>query len=75
MQGIEWLDGLLDSLLAYSRVGRKLGQAETIKSGKLVEEISDYLAKPGFSITCAKDMPVISSPKAPLELVLHTDLS
>ena len=68
---VDRLDGLLDSLLAYSRVGRKLGQAEIIESGKLVKEISDYLAKPGFSITCAEDMPVITSPKAPLELVLR----
>ena len=65
------LDSLLESLLAYSRIGRKNDVAELVDTGKLVREISDYLAKPGFIVTCQDEMPALSTPKAPLELVLR----
>ena len=68
---VDRLDGLLESLLAYSRVGRKFISAETVDSGKLVNEIRDYLARSDFTIVCTESMPTLITPKAPLELVLR----
>ena len=65
------LDSLLESLLAYSRIGRKNDAAELVNTGKLVREIGDYLAKPDFIITCPDEMPIFFTAKAPLELVLR----
>ncbi len=69
---VERLDGLLESLLTYSRVGRKTSSAEQVDSGALVGEISVYLAPPpGFAIVCEGEMPSLFTPKAPLEQVLR----
>ncbi|TRX02917.1 sensor histidine kinase [Candidatus Methylobacter oryzae] len=69
---VDRLDGLLESLLAYSRVGRKTTSAEAVDSGALISEISEYLAPPpGFAIACEGEMPILFTPKAPLEQVLR----
>lgn len=69
---VDRLDSLLESLLTYSRVGRKIDDAEEVNTGKLVAEINDYLAPPaGFYITCGSEMPRLLTPKAPLEQVIR----
>ncbi|MBC9072067.1 CHASE3 domain-containing protein [Thauera sp. CAU 1555] len=69
---VDRLDSLLESLLTYSRVGRQNGHAETVDLGRLVGEIRDYLApRPGFTVSCSADMPVLTTNKAPLEQVLR----
>ena len=69
---VDRLDSLLESLLTYSRVGRKIDDAKEVNTGKLVAEINDYLAPPdGFHITCGSEMPSLFTPKAPLEQVIR----
>ena len=69
---VDRLDSLLDSLLAYSRVGRKAVTAERVETGRLVAEVADYLAPPpGMVVEAVAPMPVVFAPKAPLELVLR----
>lgn len=73
---VDRLDNLLESLLTYSRVGRDMGADETVDTGRLVGEIADYLAPPaGFTIECRGDMPILRTPRAPLELVLRNLIS
>lgn len=73
---VDRLDNLLDSLLTYSRIGRKTSLVEQVNLGQLVAEIDGYLAPaPGFVIACQGDMPTISTPKAPLEQVLRNLVS
>ena len=61
----------LDSLLTYSRIGRKTNLVEKVNLGQLVAEITEYLAPdPGFIIACQDGMTTLSTPKAPLEQVL-----
>ncbi|MEB0033046.1 CHASE3 domain-containing protein [Undibacterium sp. RTI2.1] len=69
---VERLDSLLESLLTYSRVGRKIEDVENVDTGKLVKDINDYLALPeGFNIICSGRMPCLFTPKAPFELVIR----
>lgn len=73
---VDRLDKLLESLLEYSRVGRKRGTVEKIPTGDLVAEIIEYLGvPPSFAIICAPPMPLVHSPKAPLEQVLRNLIS
>lgn len=69
---VDRLDSLLESLLTYSRVGRKVSSAEAVDTARLVDEISDYLApRAGFTVKCAGAMPQLMTAKAPLEQVLR----
>ncbi len=69
---VDRLDSLLESLLTYSRVGRKIDDVEEVNTGKLIAEINDYLAPPeGFRITCEGEIPGLFTPKAPLEQVIR----
>lgn len=69
---VDRLDSLLESLLTYSRVGRKTSSAEAVNTAALVGEITDYLApRAGFSVQCEGAMPVLTTPRAPLEQVLR----
>jgi len=69
---VDRLDSLLESLLAYSRIGRKNAAPEPVDIGKLLADIRDYLAPgAGFQITFAEALPTILTFKAPLELVLR----
>ena len=69
---VDRLDKLLESLLTYSRVGRVQSSIEIVDCNKLVDDIRDYLApKAGFEVICANKLPILSTPKAPLEQVLR----
>jgi PAS domain S-box-containing protein len=66
------MERLLEDLLTYSRIGRRDGQAETVETAALVSDIVDLLAVPvGFTVTIAPDLPVLYTPRAPLELVFR----
>lgn len=69
---VDRLDGLLESLLAYSRIGYKTSVPETIDLAKLIADIADYLAPgAGFSVLYQGDIANVNTSKSPLELVLR----
>jgi signal transduction histidine kinase len=69
---VDRLDGLLESLLEYSRVGRRSDAVETVDCTRLITDISQYLApRPGFTFSIAKDMPSFRATRVPLEKVLR----
>lgn len=66
------LHRLLDDLLAYSRAGRKGGQATRFDSGELVRDIISLLAPPpGMEFGVPSNLPVLNSCRAALEQVLR----
>jgi PAS domain S-box-containing protein len=66
------LQGLLDGLLAYARVGRSSDDAETIDVAEMVAEIAALLGcPPGFTIACEGAMPPIRTHRVPLRVVLE----
>lgn len=69
---VDRLDGLLESLLAYSRIGYKTAVPETIDLAKLIDEIADYLAPgAGFTVQYQGEVAQVHTSKSPLELVLR----
>jgi PAS domain S-box-containing protein len=63
---------LLDSLLAYSRIGRNQSEPEAIDLGCLVRDILAMLEIPdAFTVTVAADLPTLQAPKTPVDLVLR----
>jgi signal transduction histidine kinase len=69
---VDRLDGLLESLLEYSRVGRRSDAVETVDSAQLVTDIAQYLApREGFAILAADGMPRFDTARVPLEKVLR----
>lgn len=70
------MNGLIQGLLEYSRVGRQKISAETINVGDLVREVIDSLAPPSeFTIVVAPDMPVLTTDKLPLNQVFTNLIS
>jgi PAS domain S-box-containing protein len=66
------LQGLLDGLLAYSRVGRTSDDAEEIDVNAMVSDIAASLApRPGFAISCEGKLPAIRGHRVPLRVVLE----
>jgi PAS domain S-box-containing protein len=66
------LQGLLDGLLAYSRVGRTSGDAEDIDIAEMVSDVRALLASPpGFVVVCEEPMPSIHTHSVPLRGVLE----
>lgn len=64
------LEALLESLLAYSRIGRKEGAPEAVDTGKLIAGIVDLLAAPpAFEFEIQENLPVVQAPRAALERV------
>ena len=71
MSRAERLDGLLDDLLAYSRVGRERSSQVVVDTGELVSSIKDLLAPPSnIVIDTRAPMPVLMTELAPLKQVL-----
>lgn len=69
---VDRLDGLLESLLAYSRIGYKTAHPETIDLAILISDIADYLAPgAGFSVQYQGEIAKVHTSKSPLELVLR----
>ncbi len=61
------MEGLINGLLEYSRVGRKHQSREQVAVGKLLSEIVDSFSPLGeFTIEVDPNMPVFSARKVPL---------
>ncbi|WP_337997080.1 ATP-binding protein [Oleispirillum naphthae] len=69
---ISRMEGLLDDLLAYSRVGRIEGDIVAVDVTELCRDLFDLLAPPvGFRLELGEDLPVFSTLVTPLTLVLR----
>ncbi|MCE7984971.1 MAG: PAS domain S-box protein [Caldilinea sp. CFX5] len=66
------MERLLDDLLIYSRLGRRSDLSEPVPIDRLLQDIVEMLAPPpGFTITTTGALPVLTTARAPLELVLR----
>ena len=69
---IKRLEDLLSSLLEYSRIGRKDGEAGWVDSKKVFENVLDlYVPTDRFRVNLPEDMPAIFAPLAAVELVFR----
>ena len=62
---------MLTALLDYSSLGRKYEAIELVDTGALIEAIKDSMPDSGHSITIGGQWPVVSTLRAPLDLVLR----
>ncbi len=70
------MEGLINGLLEYSRVGRKKQSCERIDVSELISEIIDSLSpSDAFSIEVAPDMPIINTRKVALQQVFSNLIS
>ena len=66
------MERLLDSLLAYSRAGRKEAASEPVDTAALAREVAETVAPPGgFDVRVEGDFPVVETARAPLALVFR----
>jgi PAS domain S-box-containing protein len=66
------LNRLLDDLLAYSRVGRRVGEISEVNLGEMVEDIwSLSMPPPGFRVEIIGTLPTFTTYRGPLEQVLR----
>lgn len=73
---VQRLEGLLESLLAYSRAGRLTGFAERVDSAALVREAVELLDPPdGFTVEVDEALPALVTYRAPLALVFRNLLA
>lgn len=64
------MEGLIDGILQYSRVGRNGGAKERVDVRQLLDEILDLLSPPQHAtITIADDLPVLFTERLPLHQV------
>ena len=71
-QRIRHLGRLLDDLLAYSRVGRKVGDVVEVDSSALVRDLVELMGVPrGISVEIDDSLPLLETYPAPLEQVLR----
>ncbi|NND99146.1 MAG: PAS domain-containing protein [Pirellulaceae bacterium] len=69
---IRRLETLLNDLLEYSRVGQEAEEAERVDVRDLIAVVIETIALPAdFSLIVAKDLPVVETQRAPLELVFR----
>ena len=70
------MESLLNDLLAYSRAGSERSTFEELDVKKLVRGVIDLLSQTHeLNIESDIDLPVITAPKAPLELVFRNLIS
>jgi len=70
------MEGLIEGLLQYSRVGRIEVPSEMVKVEKLLAEIIDSLAPPsGFEVEVEPGMPTFVTEKLPLQQVFSNLIS
>jgi PAS domain S-box-containing protein len=66
------MEGLIDGILQYSRVGRAKGVSELVDVGALVHDVVDLIAPPaGFQIEVAPNMPTIAAERLRLQQVFQ----
>jgi signal transduction histidine kinase len=69
-QRVQRMEGLLDSLLQYSRVGRTEDEPEAIDTGELVRNLIEMQDPPeSFTINVAPEMPTLHAPRGALNRV------
>lgn len=69
---VQRMETLLEDLLAYSRAGRIRGDAAPTALGELVDNVMELMSPPsGFTLTRGSEMPIITTYRTPLELVLR----
>lgn len=70
------MERLLDDLLTYSRVGRRDGVAEEVKTEALIQDTVYLLAPPAdFQVRVEPELPALFTPRTPLELVFRNLIS
>src|SRR5690606_37045474 len=67
---VQRMERLLDSLLQYSRAGRRAYAPEQVDTRQLVESAWDLVGEPRFELRLVGELPVLSAPRTPLEQVL-----
>lgn len=69
---IHRMEGLIEGILSYSRIGRTAHGIERIDTGKLLAEIVELISPPdGSEVTIAPDMPIIRTERLPLQQVFQ----
>ncbi|MDQ3171824.1 MAG: ATP-binding protein, partial [Acidobacteriota bacterium] len=67
---IHRMEGLIEGILSYSRVGRTTHDVEDVDVGGLLEDLIELLAPPeGAEIEVQGDMPVLHTERLPLQQV------
>jgi len=67
---VQRMDGLIEGILQYSRVGRLDSHGERVDVDHMLREIVEFLAPPdGFKVEIAPDMPVLVTKRMRLEQV------
>ena len=70
------MDGFLDGLLQYSRIGRTAALVETVHTRELIDDCVKLLdIPPGFTVDTMANMPVIDTARVPLQLVFQNLIS
>lgn len=73
---VQRMEGLINGLLEYSRVGRVQPESSSVDVGLLLQEVIDSLAPPStFTIEIASRMPVIMTKRLPLQQVFANLIS
>jgi PAS domain S-box-containing protein len=68
---VKRMEGLINGLLYYSRIGRTHVPIETVDVRALIEEIIDSLAPPStFTFNIGAELPIINTRRLPLRQVL-----
>jgi PAS domain S-box-containing protein len=60
---------LVDSLLAYARIGRNAYTVEMVEPARLIYDMAEFLLPDGCTITVAEPMPRLTTMRVPLETV------
>jgi PAS domain S-box-containing protein len=66
------MEGLIDGILQYSRVGRVKGRIESVDVGELLHDVVDLIVPPpGFKIEVAPDIPAVMADRLRLQQVFQ----
>jgi signal transduction histidine kinase len=66
------MEAMVEDLLAYSRAGRVHHDAVTVDTGALLHDVVEIIAPPpGFTVTPAGPLPVLTTERVPLETIFR----
>ncbi len=66
------MDSMLNGLLEYSQVGKRIQESETVNIGTLIKEVITFISLPkGMAVHIKSNMPTIQIQRVPLELVFR----
>ena len=73
---VKRMDGLIQGLLEYSRIGRKHTPVKTVNVGDVIKDAIDSLSPPaGFKVVVAPNMPTLETQALLLERVFYNLIS